>query len=130
MITAPERWPSETILTGIFLSARSITSGASMYAAWIRPAIRDSLISGQPLYLLNWYSNRGLPPAAARLLAALATHATGSVRLHVTGKPPICNAPFSAFSAGDRPAGHGGCHECLQHLSALMETIGHISFAV
>ena len=30
MITAPERWPSETILTGIFLSARSITSGASM----------------------------------------------------------------------------------------------------
>jgi hypothetical protein len=30
MITAPERCPSETILTGIFLSARSITSGASM----------------------------------------------------------------------------------------------------
>ena len=30
MITAPERWPSETIFTGIFLSARSITSGASM----------------------------------------------------------------------------------------------------
>jgi hypothetical protein len=30
MITAPERWPSETILIGMRLSARSITSGASM----------------------------------------------------------------------------------------------------
>jgi hypothetical protein len=30
MITAPDRWPSETTFTGIFLSARSITSGASM----------------------------------------------------------------------------------------------------
>ena len=30
VMTAPERWPSDTILTGIFLSARSITSGASM----------------------------------------------------------------------------------------------------
>ena len=52
MITAPERCPSETIFTGIFLSERSITSGASMNAAEIRPAISDSLISGQPLYLL------------------------------------------------------------------------------
>ena len=30
MITAPERCPSDTILTGIPLSARSMTSGASM----------------------------------------------------------------------------------------------------
>ena len=52
MMTAPERWPSETIFTGICLSARSITSGASMYAAWMRPVISDSLISGQPLNLL------------------------------------------------------------------------------
>ena len=52
MITAPERWPSEMILMGMPLSARSMTSGASMYAAWIRPVMSDSLISGQPLYLL------------------------------------------------------------------------------
>jgi hypothetical protein len=52
MMTAPERCPSETIFTGMPLSARSMTSGASMYPAWIRPAMSDSLISGQPLYLL------------------------------------------------------------------------------
>src|SRR6476620_652053 len=88
MMTAPERCPSETILTGIFRSARSITSGASMYAAWIRPAINDSLTSGQPLYLLYSNSNCGPPPFAALLAAARATQATGSVRLHVTGRPP------------------------------------------
>ncbi len=52
MMTAPERWPSDTIFTGMRLTARSITSGASMYAAWMRPDINDSLTSGQPLNLL------------------------------------------------------------------------------
>ena len=33
MMTAPERCPRDTIFTGTFLSARSMTSGASMYAA-------------------------------------------------------------------------------------------------
>src|SRR6476659_8696964 len=88
MITAPDRWPSDTIFTGIFLSARSMTSGASMYAAWMRPAIKDSLISGQPLYLLYSNSNRGAASLAAALAVARAAHATGSVRLQVTGRPP------------------------------------------
>src|SRR6202163_3045295 len=52
------------------------------------PAISDSLISGQPLYLLNSYSKRGLPVLSAALLAAFATQATGRVRLQVTGRPP------------------------------------------
>src|SRR6476646_10725478 len=51
----------------------------------MRPAISDSLISGQPLYLL--YSN--CPPARA-------TQATGSVRLQVTGSPPTTNGPRAA----------------------------------
>ncbi len=47
----------------------------------------DSLISGQPLYLL--YSNRNAFAAVPALMAAsLATQATGSVRLQVTGNPP------------------------------------------
>src|SRR5688572_1881050 len=62
----------------------------------MRPAISDSLISGQPLYLL--YSKAGLPPAA------LATAATGSVRLQVTGKPPTSSG-LSAAAA--RPARTG-----------------------
>ena len=93
MMTAPERWPSETTLTGIALSAKSMMSGASMYAALIRPVISDSLISGQPLYLLN--SNSGLAPAAAQ--------ATGSVRLHVTGRPPTSNG-FAGVCARGRMA--------------------------
>src|SRR5688572_14892690 len=59
----------------------------------MRPAISDSLISGQPLYLL--YSNASpvsVMPAAA-LFAALAWQATGKVRLHVTGSPPTCKGP-------------------------------------
>src|SRR3954451_23386817 len=54
----------------------------------MRPAIRDSLISGQPLYLLYSNSNCGAPLLSAPFAAALATQATGSVRLHVTGRPP------------------------------------------
>src|SRR6185312_2699099 len=71
----------ETTLTGIAWSARSMMSGASMYAACSLPLISDSLSSGQPLYFAN--SKSGDPLAEAD-----AWHATGSVRLHVTGKPP------------------------------------------
>src|SRR3954471_3896090 len=99
MITAPERWPSDTIFSGIFLSARSITSGASMYAAWIRPAISDSFTSGQPLYLLYSNSNRGPLPLSAVLAAARAPHATGRVRLQVTGRPPTSRGVDAAAAA-------------------------------
>src|SRR4030095_5760665 len=58
----------------------------------MRPAISDSLISGQPLYLLYSNANFGAPAVAVRLLVARATHATGSVRLHVTGNPPTTRA--------------------------------------
>src|SRR6266436_7116515 len=92
MMTAPERCPSDTILIGIFLSARSITRGASMKAAWTRPAISDSFSSGQPLYLLYSYANCGLAAGPAALAVALATHATGRVRLQVTGRPPTTSA--------------------------------------
>src|SRR6266545_3532214 len=54
----------------------------------MRPVISDSLISGQPLYLLYSKSNCGAPFLSAPFAAALATQATGSVRLHVTGSPP------------------------------------------
>src|SRR3954464_11375434 len=58
----------------------------------MRPAISDSLISGQPLYLLNSNANFGAPAVAVPLLVARATHATGNVRLHVTGNPPTTRA--------------------------------------
>src|SRR5271156_3874921 len=57
----------------------------------MRPAIKDSLTSGQPLYLLYLYSKRGWPAARTPLLRALETQATGSVRLQVTGSPPTPN---------------------------------------
>src|SRR5262245_56782834 len=92
MMTAPERCPSETILIGMPRSARSITRGASMYAAWMRPAISDSLISGQTLYLLYSNANCGAPALAVPFVVARATHATGNVKLHVTGNPPTTRA--------------------------------------
>src|SRR5689334_21820863 len=58
----------------------------------MRPAISDSLISGQPWYLVYWYSNRGLPGGIDRFVAFFATHAIGSVRLQVTGSPPTTRA--------------------------------------
>src|SRR5688500_14397655 len=61
--------------------------------------IKDSLISGQPLYLL--YSNRkSLPAVPAFIEASFPTQATGSVRLQVTGSPPtISGARFASLSA-------------------------------
>ncbi len=60
--------------------------------------MRDSLISGQPLYLLYSNSYFGVPAAAAPFIAAFATQATGRVRLQVTGNPPTTRA-FVFFSA-------------------------------
>src|SRR5471032_386864 len=52
----------------------------------MRPVISDSLISGQPLYLL--YSKPCGSAPGWPALAALAMQATGKVRLQVTGRPP------------------------------------------
>src|SRR5947208_11930334 len=68
-------------------------------------AIRDSLTSGQPLYLLNSKANCGAPLLPARLAAALATQATGSVRLHVTARPPTTKGLAAAAEAGSAMAG-------------------------
>src|ERR1700722_1788097 len=105
MITAPERWPRDTILIGIFLSAKSITSGASMKAAWRPPDISDSFTSGQPLYLLYSNANCGLPLLSARFATALAAQATGSVRLQVTAKPPTTRGSAAAAGTGQVMAG-------------------------
>src|SRR3954463_8294018 len=63
----------------------------------MRPAISDSFISGQPLYLLYSKVN-GLAAVPALIAASLPTQATGNVRLQVTGKPPTtrCGAFLSS----------------------------------
>ncbi len=66
----------------------------------------DSLISGQPLYLLYSNSYFGVPAGAAPFWAALATQATGRVRLQVTGNPPTTSA-FGSFSASGEGQGQG-----------------------
>src|ERR1700730_5289510 len=54
----------------------------------MRPLMSDSLISGQPLYLLYSYSYLVAVAGAVPLTVVLPTQATGNVRLHVTGNPP------------------------------------------
>ena len=71
----------------------------------MRPAISDSLISGQPLYLLYSNSNFGAPLLSAPFAAALATQATGSVRLHVTGSPPTSKGLGVAAETGSAMVG-------------------------
>src|SRR5687767_14057382 len=58
----------------------------------------DSLISGQPLYLLYSKSYLIASAGAALFVAALARHATGRVRLQVTGSPPT-TSEFGLASA-------------------------------
>jgi hypothetical protein len=74
-----------------------------MNAAWIRPAIKDSLISGHPLYLL--YSKSAPVVFCACLATCLAEQAMGSVRLQVTGRPPTTSEPPSSFFAPDLQPG-------------------------
>jgi hypothetical protein len=99
MMTAPDRWPRETILAATPLSTRSITIGASRYAARTLPAMNDSLSSGQPRYLLNSATESArvtsttLRPSASRDMATLAI---GSVRFHITGSPPTGSEQASA----------------------------------
>src|SRR5438067_8446523 len=67
----------------------------------------DSLISGQPPYLLN---SNSAPFLCAPLPADDAAQATGKVRLQVTGSPPTCKgllvpcARRGALSAAKRAA--------------------------
>src|SRR5688500_16692574 len=78
----------------------------------MRPAISDSLISGQPLYLL--YSNAGLPACA------LAAAATGSVRLQVTGRPPTSKGSVDARAGAPASIGQATApmNRRLRHTSA------------
>src|ERR1700688_490542 len=89
----------------------------------MRPAIKDSLTSGQPLYLLYWNSKRGWPAGRAPLLRAFETHATGSVRLQVTGSPPTTNVSPLVFPPDPFPqdsvlrgkaAAISPCNTCLR----------------
>ena len=66
----------------------------------------DSLISGQPLYLLYSQRNAFAPGASDSFFFSRATHATGSVRLHVTGRPPTTSGASSSFAHESNPAGN------------------------
>src|SRR6186713_2941116 len=70
----------------------------------MRPAISDSLISGQPLYLLYWKRN-SLLARPALMAASLPVQATGKVRLQVTGRPPTTrgSACWAAFPPSEHP---------------------------
>src|SRR5690348_16358637 len=73
----------------------------------MRPAMSDSLISGQPLNLL-YVNAKSLPAWPALMLAYLPTHATGSVRLQVTGRPPTTSGSrFADLSPAHAPSASG-----------------------
>src|SRR5262245_42172801 len=72
----------------------------------MRPAMSDSLSSGQPLYLLYSYSNRGVAADVVLLTAAFATHATGNVSLHVTGSPQTTSLLDSLVVQASMPRGN------------------------
>src|SRR6185436_3113978 len=73
----------------------------------MRPAISDSLISGQPLYLLYWNA-KSLAAVPPLMLASFAVQATGSVRLQVTGNPPTTNgSPCADLSPAQAPSASG-----------------------
>src|ERR1700730_14434035 len=99
----------------------------------MRPTIKDSLTSGQPLYLLYWNSKRGWPGERVPLLRAFETHATGSVRLQVTGSPPTTNGPplavpFDPFpqesALKGKAAAISPCTTCLR-FKACSSTVRH-----
>src|SRR5690242_14827947 len=71
----------------------------------MRPAISDSLISGQPLYLLYSNSYFVAVAGAVAFAVALATQATGSVRLQVTGNPPTTSELGFFGAQPSRPGG-------------------------
>src|SRR5579872_1769212 len=77
----------------------------------------DSLTSGQPLIFSYSYSKRGTPLDA--LATLLATHATGSVRLQVTGRPPITRASEREL---EHPSAPNGSAAARPRSAALRET--------
>src|SRR6185312_815690 len=89
--------------------------------------MRDSLISGQPLYLLYSYSNLGVPAGALRLAALLPTHAMGRVRLQVTGSPPTTRVsdfrPAHPSMPSGRAAAASPCSTCLRDWNSARMTL-------
>src|SRR6185369_17110638 len=100
-----------------------MTSGASMYAAWMRFDISDSLISGQPLYLLYSYS-KSFEAVPALMLAAFAVQATGNVRLQATDDQRLTTRIFVAGAAVQAQWQCRG-HRALQQLSSSKEVRAH-----
>ncbi len=87
----------------------------------------DSLISGQPLYLL--YSKRkALDAVPALMLASLPTQATGRVRLQVTGSPPTMSGSLPSLFGGARgdPERQRGRQGALQQLSSSEDVRAHV----
>src|SRR6185312_3935605 len=80
--------------------------------------MRDSLTSGQPLYLLYSYSYFCVPGGAFRLAALLPTHAIGRVRLQVTGSPPMTRVSAFLLAQPSMPRGRAvaarPCNTCLR----------------
>jgi hypothetical protein len=91
----------------------------------MRPVISDSLISGQPLNLLYWYSNRGSPAAADAFFAARAVTATGSVRLQVTGRTAHLQGFALVAGTGPEPDREARCQRGLEQLSARSSRVVH-----
>src|SRR6185503_20767817 len=69
----------------------------------MRPAINDSLISGQPENLLYWKA-KSFEAFPDLIDVSLATHATGSVRLQVTGRPPTTSGSRVFSPDEEQPA--------------------------
>src|SRR6185295_7962534 len=73
----------------------------------MRPAISDSLISGQPLNLL-YVNAKSFDAIPALRLASLAVQATGNVRLQVTGRPPTTSGSrWADLSPAQAPSASG-----------------------
>ena len=127
MITAPERWPNETILTGYPLVGQIHHQRRQHVGRLDLPAMSDSLISGQPLYLLNSYSKRGAPGRAGAVAGCL-RHA-GDRKSQVAGHRQAAHLqrPLLPRTTGKRAEGQSAdCHEPLEHLSASEERRGHM----
>ena len=109
MITAPERWPSDTIFTGIFLSARSMTSGASMYAG-LDPARHQRFLDLGPaavLAVLVLEARRGRALRAARR-ARRTRRAASGCRSPAARPPGAVQRLAPAREAAERQRRRGG----------------------
>ena len=92
MMTAPERWPSETILTGIPLVGEIHHQRRQHVGRLDPPGHQRFLDLGPAAVLAVFEFKLRRAGGCGPLLVARATHATGSVRLQVTGRPPTTRA--------------------------------------